>query len=36
MIASGSSDRSIKIWNGKDGSFILENLNAHGKYQAIF
>ena len=28
IIASGSDDKSIKLWNGNDGSLIIENLNA--------
>ena len=29
IIASGSDDKSIKLWNGNDGSLIIEKLNAH-------
>ena len=29
MIASGSWDKSLKLWNGTDGSLILEKLNSH-------
>ena len=29
IIASGSAHKSIKLWNGNDGSLILERLNAH-------
>ena len=29
MIASLSDATSIKLWNGNDGSLIVEKLNAH-------
>ena len=35
IIASGSSDRSIKLWNGFDGSLITEKVNAHNNDKTI-
>ena len=29
IIASGSKDKSIKLWNGNNGILVLERLNAH-------
>ena len=29
IIASGSDNKSIKLWNGNDGSLIIEKFNAH-------
>ena len=29
IIVSGSNDASIKLWNGNDGTLIIEKLNAH-------
>ena len=29
LIASGSDDKSIKLWNGNDGVLMIEKLNAH-------
>ena len=36
IIASGSDDKSIKLWNGNDGSLIIEKLNAHNNYKIIY
>ena len=35
IIASGSYDHSIKLWNGFDGSLIINKLNAHNNNTEI-
>ena len=30
IIAGGSDNPSIKLWNGNDGSLMIEKLHAHG------
>ncbi|KAM3133150.1 hypothetical protein pb186bvf_014726 [Paramecium bursaria] len=35
IIASGSDDKSIKLWSGNDGTLIIEKLNAHSDQDSI-
>ena len=35
VIATGSDDKSIKLWNGNDGSLFIEKLKAHNNNKCI-
>ena len=35
VIVSGSHDKAIKLWSGKNGSLIIEKQNAHNVIQNI-